>query len=288
MNTISTRTYRDKYRLAVLDGALRNAMVAEKVCAIDRSDNKNIQNPYGGQPTATVQALAGTYSVSAFTTTNESLDVDDEIIYSEHIFDFEQTLSRFDLFASRTNEVMYAVAIAADKWAVNELCEGGTGAYTTPVGGFTTAANINVIISNLISKVAGYAETYYGNMYLIIEDTDVPGFIQAAATSGFKFADDALKNGLVGRYMGVDVFVVKSGTFVDEATTAVSGSKTWTNDSHRVFGVKKVTTFAQPRDHKIEEKSVTGKTGIEFVIYGYVGFKVWSQKAALTVDITLA
>src|SRR3990167_11492822 len=121
MGTISTRAYRDKYRQAVLDGALRNAMVAEKVCAVDHSDVKTIQNPYQGQPTATVQALAGTYSVSAWTLTDESLSVDDEVIYAEHIFDFEETLTRFDLFASRLDEVTYAVAYAIDKWAVNNL-----------------------------------------------------------------------------------------------------------------------------------------------------------------------
>ena len=63
MNTISSRTYRDKYRLANLDNLLRTALVAEKICMVDRSDNKRIQSPYGSTPTGTVQAIAGTYSV---------------------------------------------------------------------------------------------------------------------------------------------------------------------------------------------------------------------------------
>src|SRR3990167_22303 len=287
MNTIGTRVYRDKYRQAVLDSALRNAMVAEKVCEVDRSDVKNIQNPYQGQPTATVQALAGTYTVSSFTTTNEALDVDDEVIYAEHIFDFEESLSRFDLFASRFDELSYAVAIAIDLWVLNNLLEDGTGTYTTPVGGFTTASNINVIMSNLISKVAGYADMYKG-LFLVIENTDIPGFIQAQATNGFSFADAALKNCFMTNYMGVDVYVVRTGTFQDETTTTVSGTKTWTNDGHRVFGVKNVTTYAAPRGIKFEEKPVTLKTGVELVVYGYVGFKAWNQKKALIVDITLA
>lgn len=287
MNTISTRSYRDKFRLATFDQALRNALVAEKICMVDRSPVKTIENPYGGQPTATVQALAGTYSVSSFTLTDETLTVADEVIYSEHIFDFEESLTRFDLFASRLDEVTYAVAAAIDKWVVNNLCEDGTGAYTTPTGGFTTASNINVIMSNLISKVAGYADMFKG-LYLVIENTDVPGFIQAQASNGFSFADAALNNGFMTNYMGVDIHVVRSSTFVDATTTTVSGTKTWTNSGHRVFGVKNVTTYAAPRGIKFEEKGVTGKTGIEFVVYGYVGFKAWSQKAALTIDITLA
>ena len=287
MNTISTESYRRKYRLASLDQELRNAMVAEKICTVDRTDVKTIDNPYGNKPTATVQAIAGTYSVSAYTLTDDTLTVADEVIYSEHIFDFEQTLTQFDVFSSRQDEANHAVAYALDKWEVNNLCEDVTGTYTTPTGGFTTASNVNVIISNLLSKVAGFADMYRG-LYLLIENTDLPGIIQAAATNGFSFADAALNNGFVTSYMGVDIHVVRSGTFVDATTTTVSGTKTWTNSGHRVFGVKGMTTFASPRGLKYEEKPVSGKTGKEIVVFGYVGFKAWATKASLTIDITLA
>ena len=68
----------------------------------------------------------------------------------------------------------------------------------------------------------------------------------------------------------------------------MSGTKTWTNLGHRVGGVKNVTTYASPRGIKFEEKGVTGKTGMEVVTIGYIGFKAWAPKAALTIDITLA
>jgi hypothetical protein len=262
---------------------LRSALVAEAICEVDRSDNKRIQSPYGSQPTATVQAIAGTYSVADFTLTDDTLTVSDEVIVPEHIFDFENILTNFDLFASRTNEQAYAVATSIDKYVLNNLCEAGTGTYTTPTGGFTTAANINVIMSNLISKVMGYAEVYKG-LFLVIEATDVPGFVQAQATNGFSFADAALKNGFMDKYMGVDIYVVPSGVFAD----GTSGSTSYTNAGHRVFGVKKVSTYATPRGMRFEEKMVSGKTGMEVVTYAYVGFKLWATKASLVVDITLA
>lgn len=286
-NTLSTKTLRDKYRLASLDVLLRNALVAEKVCSVDRSDAKTIQSPYGSQPTSTVQALAGTYNAATFTTTNDELSVDDEVIVAEHIFDFENVLSQFDLFASRTDEMNNSVATAIDKWVLNELCERANGTYTTPTGGFTTASNINVIMSNLISKVMGYADAYRG-LFLVIENTDVPGFIQAQATNGFSYADAALNNGFMASYMGVDVYVVRTGTFVDATTTSASGTKTWTNSGHRVFGVKGVSTYAAPRGIHYEEKGVTGKTGMEVACIGYIGFKAWTSKYDLLIDITLA
>lgn len=287
MNTISTKTYRDKYRLANLDTLLRSALVTEKICMVDRTGAKTIQSPYGSQPTTTIQAIAGTYSVNAYTTTDDTLTVADEFNCAEHIFDFEDTLTNFNLFSSRLKEQQFSVANAIDKWVLNNLVEDGTGAYTTPVGGFTTATNIPTIMANLLSKVAGYSEAYNG-LYLVIEQTDIVGFVIAGSASGFNFADSVLKNGWFTNYMGVEIFVVLSGMFVDATTTSASGTKTWTNSGHRVFGVKNITTFAYPTGVKFEEKGVSGKTGMEVVTYGYIGFKAWTPKISLTVDITLA
>lgn len=287
MNTIGTDVNREKFFKKTLEIALRNALVAEKICTVDRTDTKIIKNPYQTAPTTVVQPLAGTYAVTATTITNDSLTVTEEVITGEHIFDFEDVLADFDLFSARIEDMVYKVAAAIDKYVLNVILEAGTGSYTTPVGGFTTAANINVIMSNLISKVAGYADTYKG-LFLVIENTDVPGFVQAQATNGFSYADAALNNGFMTNYMGVDVHVVRTATFEDDAATTDSGSQTWTNSGHRVFGVKGIATYASPRGVRYEEKSVSGKTGKEIVAFGYIGAKVWAPKADLIVDITLA
>ena len=283
MNTTADRAWRDKYYKTTLQQVLRKAVVAEKVCEVDRSDNYRIQNPYGGQPTATVQALAGTYTVSAWTTTADALTVTDEFIYSEHVFDFERVLQSYDMIASRVNEMAYAVAYAIDDFVINNLCEDGTGTYTTPAGGFTTAANVVTILGALISRVAGYADIYRG-LFLIVENTDVAGIAVAQANSGFSYADAAMNNGFLTKMLGVDIYVVRTSTFRD----ATVGSITFTNSGKRVFGVKGAATYASPRGIQVEEKDVTLKTGKELVVYGYCGFKLWAQKTALVVEITLA
>ena len=269
--------------MSTLDIALRNMLVAEKVCQVDRTGRKYIESPYGNQVTATVQTIAGTYAVSAWTTTNDTLTVTDEFIYAEHIYDFENSLSAFDVFASRTDEQNYGIVYGIDKWVVNNLCEDGTGTYTTPVGGFTTAANVNKIFADLGAKVMGYADTYKG-LYIIIENSDTAGIALAQASSGFSYADMALRNGFMTSHMGIDIYVVRDGTFVDDTL----GTTTVTNDGHRVFGVKGVTTYAAPIDIKNEELMVTTKTGKEVRTYGYCGFHAWVAKRALTVDITIA
>jgi hypothetical protein len=86
--------------------------------------------------------------------------------------------------------------------------------------------------------------------------------------------------------MGIDIYVTRPGTFIDGVMDSVS-ALTFTNADHRVFGVKKVATYAAPRGITFEEKQVSGKTGVELVTYGYVGFKLWTVKANLIVDITI-
>jgi len=281
-NTIGTEVWRLKYRTNAIEVALRRMLIAEKICSVDRSDSKYIRNPYGTAPTTVVQALAGTYAISTYTITNDTLTVTDEFVSSEHIYDFEETLSDFNLFASRTEELAASVATSLDSYVLNNLLENGTGTYSTPSGGFTTAANLNVIMSNLISKVAGYTDVYKG-LFLVLENSDITGVIQAQATNGFSFADAALNNGFLNSYMGVDIYVTRDDTFTDGS----GGTTSWSNDGHRVFGVKGVSTYASPRGIRIEEKGVSAKTGKEVVVYGYTGFKLWTPKAALIVDITV-
>ncbi len=281
-NTISTKTYRDKYRSAILDSLLSRALVSEAIFEKDTSGSKTIQNPYGSQPSTTTQAIAGTYSVANFTTTDDTLTVTDEIVVAEHVYDFEETLTRFDMFTNRTMEQGMSLAREADKYALNVILDGANASYSTPVGGFSTAANINVIMSNIVGKLSGYSDMYKG-IFLVLENSDVPGVIQSQMASGFSYADSALNNGLLTKQGGVEIYVTRDATYVD----ATIGTKSVTNSGHRLAGVKKVATFAMPGGFHFEEKGVSGKTGMEVVTYAYIGAKAWKTKEDLLIDITI-
>ena len=283
-NTISDKTWRDKYRLAALDQILRRNLIAEAICEVDRSDAKRIDCPYGDQSTAVIQELKGTYNPVTFETHDDYLQVNHEVIASEHIYDFESVFSNFDLFSSRFNEQAFAVGEKIDKMVLNELTDKAGESYSTPAGGFTSK-NTPVIFSNLISKVAGYADAYKG-LFIVLENTDIPGIIQKQIDSGFSYADMALKNGFLTSHMGVDIYVTRTGTFVSDTIDEDSGL-TYTNSGHRVFGVKKVATYASARGVRFEEKPVSGKTGLEVTTIAYVGFKLWEVKKNLIVDITI-
>jgi len=276
-----------KYRLAKLDQLLRKSLVAEKVCLVDRTQGKYINSPYSSQPTAVVNtSFVGTYTPATFTITDDTLVVSDEVVVGEHVFGFESALNKFDFIENRRDEQDNAIRTALDKWVVNELCDHANQTYSTPPGGFTTAANVIPILSNLLSKVAGYEQSYR-NCYLIIENTDLPGLIQAFGSAGFQTADSWLKNGYIGSQMGIDFYIVRTGTFVDATTSTASGTKTWTNSGHRVFGVKKAATYAAPRGVQFSQFKRSSYTGFELSTEAYVGFRQWASTQDLTVDITL-
>jgi len=283
-NTLSTHTLRQVYLKSTMEVALRAALVSEKICKVDRSDLKTIESPYMTQQVGAIQAVAGTYSVSAMTTTEDTLTVADEVLFGTHVFDFETLTSNFDLISSFFDDLTYSVAFKVDQFVLNKVTDQATGAYTTPSGGFTTAANVAPICANLLSKVAGYQSGLASGLFLVIENTDLVGFAQAQVASGFSYADAALNNGFMSSYMGIDIYVIRTGTFV----TATLGTLSATNSGHRLFGVKGVSTYATPRGVRYEEKGVTGKTGKEIVVSMVVGANVWIPKRDLMVDITLA
>lgn len=282
----TNRAFRDKYKMNRLNFNLRSMLVAEAICSKDTSDSMRIQSPYGSTPTAVVTTLTGDYTPATYTVTDDTLTVTEELKVAEQVYDFERVISSLNFLDSRIDEQSYVISQKIDQYVVNVLATDALAGndYTTPVGGFTVAANINTIFATLLSRVAGYAEAYDSNYFVVLENTDTAGLYAAGVMNGYKAADDAIKNGIIGRWMGTDIYVVRTGTFV----SATIGTRTFANSGHRVFGCKNVATYAMPGGFRFEEKGVSGKTGMEVVTYAYLGAKVWAPKAGLFVDIILA
>jgi len=281
--TLSTYAERDRFVSARLDFQLHRRLIAEAICMVDRSDLKRLQNPFGADDTAAqMTAITGEYTIPNSTTTDDTLTVDQEVKVPKHVYDFEEVLGSVEMFQSRIDEMIFKAKEAVDQFVLNNLAADAGQTYNTPAGNFGTVANINEIIADCNALVAGFAEASMGT-YLAIENTETSGLMQAQMINGFSFADAALRNGMLSVYGGTEIYVTRAGTFVD----ATVGTRAFTNANNRVFGVKGMTTYATPRDFRYEEKPVSGKTGMELLVLGYVGHKVWSTKADLTVNVTL-
>lgn len=283
-NFTEATAYRKKWLSSMFQELLQSATVAEKIMIVDTSDVKYIENPYADAGVVTQQSPVGTYNIDAFAVTADTLTVSEEFVWSEHVFTFEEIAAVVDVKGSRIKEAMAKMATAVDKYALNALANGATGSYSTPAGGFA-AGNVIEILSKLTGKFSGYSEDFNGK-YLVIEQSDLPGLVQAGMTNGFNFADTFLRNGYVGTlsWGGFDVYVKTDGTFV----TATLGTLSATNAGKRIAGIKRMATLARPSGRMAwEEKQVSGKLGWELAMGVYAGVKVWAQKALLTVLITI-
>lgn len=281
-NTLSTHSYREAFAKSRFDYVLRRALIAEAICDVNTGDNKTVKNPYISTGGATGQALTGTYPVGDITTTDDDLVVDKEFIEGGHVMNWEEVLTEHSMFQGALDQMIFNVKNLMDQWVLNSLTDDAGASYATPSGGFATKANVNTIFANINSALAGYAEAYRG-LYVVVENTDMAGIIEAKGDSGFATADSVFQNGFWDAHMGVDIYVTRTGTFVDAAVA----DDTFTNANNRVAGVKGAATFAHPRGVNYEEKAVSGKTGMELAVYGYAGFKQWATTSNLTIDITL-
>lgn len=285
--TLATnRAFRDKYKMNRLNSNLRTMLVAEAICQKDTSGNMRIQSPFGSNPTVAITAITGDYTPSTYTVTDDTLTVTDEIKIAEQVYDFERIISDLNFLDSRIDEQSFAVAQKVDQYVLNVLARDALAGndYTTPVGGFTVTGNIVPIFGAILARVAGFSEAYPTNYFVVLENADTAGLYAAGVQNGFRRADESIQNGVIGEFMGIDIYVVRAGTFV----SATIGTQTFVNAGHRVAGCKGVATYAMPGDFRFEEKGVSGKTGMEVVTYAYLGAKVWTPKAGLFVDIILA
>lgn len=280
-NSIATETLREKYAMSRLDHNLRRRALASAIFKVDSTDNKYVDNPYVTTSGATAEAIDGTYTLGDLTVTNDRFEVTEWVFDSVHIHDFENRFNDFDLFTSAIDEMTSNVSLMADKIALNKVADNAGINIATPSGGFAQA-NIGEIFGDIVAAFSGYSEAMAG-VYVAIENTEVSGLVQSQILSGFTFADSALKNGLAGEHLGVEIFVTRTGTFV----SATVGTGTYTNANVRLAGVKNTASFANIRNGGYEEKSVTLKTGKEVVVYGYVDAHVWATKANLTATVTL-
>src|SRR5882672_6211896 len=96
---LTTQAVRKKFHLATMDHTLRNALVAERVSEVDRTDNYKIENPYGSTPTVEVSHLTGTYTPVTWNATDDTLTVNAEFKVAEQVYDFERIVTQFDMYA---------------------------------------------------------------------------------------------------------------------------------------------------------------------------------------------
>lgn len=271
MNTISTTTWSHEAKETTLQRNLESMVVAGRISEF-KTGVKTIENPYTDAVAVTLNApMTGGYTPADITTVDDSLTVTDEAIYPFHIRNFEEVFSDFDLGAKHLSIASAKLAQEIDKDLFVQLDAGA--ANTIAVAGGFTAANVIGEVAKLSQHIAGYENALNGS-YLVIDASQMPAFVEAGALNGFTFSDSVLNNGFTGKdFMGHELYVVRGTLPTDVAIAGIKGASTTGT------GVRGVT---------LEEKGVSGKTGMEYAAYVYFKSAVWEQGKALVVKYDLA
>jgi len=270
-NTISTTTWTHEAKESTLQMNLESMVVAKRISEF-KSGVKTIENPYTDAVAVTLNTpMTGAYTPADITTVDDSLTVTDEAIYPFHIRNFEEVFSNFDLGAKHLSIASSKLAQEIDKDLFVRLAAGASNTITV-TGGFT-AANVIASVAGLSQYLAGYENSLNGS-YLIVDADQMPAFVEAGALNGFTFADSVLNNGWTGKdFMGHELYVVRGTLPTDVAIAGIKGASTTGT------GVQGVT---------LEEKGVSGKTGMEYAAYVYFKSALWNNAEDLVVTFDLA
>lgn len=267
---LSNTTLSIRKKAAIMQKYLQSMVVAREIS--DFQDGvKFLTNPYETLGTVQVNSpVAGTYTVGTMTTTDNTLEVNKEALYSKHVFDFESRFAQYNLAMEFLKGATSKIVEAIDRDLFTNL--GTNAGETVTVANGFTSGNVIASVAEASGKLSGYSEAMNG-LFIVIGNSSLPAFQVMGATNGFSFADSVLKNGLAGQLMGFDLYVVRDAQL--PADTALAG-------------IKRVFSTGTNGGIQIEEKGVSGKTGKEFVAYTYYNSILWNNNLDLVVKFDLA
>lgn len=270
-NPISSQVWTKEAMAAYMQETLQTALVASAIADF-KMGVKTIENPYPSNVSTTVNSpMTGAYTPADVGTNDESLVVATEAITSFHVRDFERVFADYDLGKTYLDLAVADLKEKIDAALLLELSNAATSEVTV-TGGFTK--------TNILDKLAeanqyfqGYAQSLNGT-FVVMDAADTVALVQAGLAAGFNFADNFLNNGFAGQTpLGHSVYVVRGTLPTDIAIAGVKGVATVG------IGDKLIT---------IEEKAVSGKTGIEYAVFTYYAAKLWNNAKPLIVKFDLA
>jgi len=288
---LSTNAQRRTYALNAFDTQLEKEIISPMIFKVDTSNSRTIDAPFVNTTTTTAGAITDTYVAGTPATTDDTLTVNKQFHNVQNVGNFAQKVGQFDVISGVIKEVTRSVAESLDQWALNRALTdvaGSTASFATAAGGITKTNALD-LIATIQGRLSGMKNLPGQNAYLVIENTELPAFLQNAAASGFAFGDKVLFSGTVKNVMNTDIFVARSGTFV----SATVAGDAFTNVNRRLFGVKNMITLAKPsatREGAVTtyfEKEIDGFIGTQVGMVCYSGLKAWAPKLNMSGALTI-
>lgn len=174
-----------------------------------------------GFTTPTINTYSGSITRQALTDSTQALDIDQAKYYAYLVDDVNrvQAAGSFDAVQADAGA---ALADTAENFVLTTMLSGGTSAGTTAVTTYALADAAVVGIRTALVK----AKVPTANRYLAV-NPEAAAFLMDDAGSLFKAneagSDDALRNGVIGRYRGFTVIETPSSALANSAKPVFIG-----------------------------------------------------------------
>ena len=275
-NTIAPEAFTET-RNGYFQEKITTATVASDICNVHRNKYQEyIRTPYRSD--VVVSTNTGRISeadVSDFTVTDDFVKLEDAIYVAEHINPSNEAYTAADLTKESMNEMNRGLLEAIDKKVFTDALA-TTGIATTTATAITDAATAKTATEEIVGALAGYGGKLSDRFIVMDNDTFVH-FLDAGATPATSFGDRVLETGDLYVYMGLYIYVVRSGQIAaGEILAGVKGAIDLYIDEVGIRTEELQATASAANKVNLE------KVRVALV---YVAVKIWEQKKKAVVKL---
>lgn len=275
-NTIAATAFTET-RNGFLQEKITTNTVASDICNIHQNMYQEyIRTPYRSD--ATVSQSTGLLceaTITNFTVTDDFVKLEDAVYSSERVCPSNEAYTDVDLTKASMDEMNRGLVEAVDaKMIADALATTGIAAITATA--ITNAATAKTAAEQIVGELAGYGGRL-SDRFIVMDNDMFIHFLDAGATPATEFGDRVLETGDLYVYMGLYIYVVRSGQIT--AGKILAGVKKSIDLYIDEVGIR--TETLQDRATAADKVNLN-KVRVALL---YVAVKIWEQKKSQVVEL---
>ncbi len=276
-NTIAANAYTET-RNGHLQAKIRTNTIASDICNIHTNKYQEyIRTPYRSDAVAS----SGTgrvceVDVQDFTVTDDYVKLEDYISYSERVCPSNEAYTAVDLTKASMDEINKGMIEEIDKKVFTDALA-TTGIVSVTATQITSAAEAKTACEQIVGALAGYGGKL-SDRFIVMDNDMFIHFLDAGAAPATDFGDRVLETGDLYTYLGLYIYVVRSGQIA--AGEILAGVKKSIDLYLDEVGMR--TEDLQDRASAADKVNLN-KVRVALM---YVAVKIWEQKKKAVVKLS--
>jgi len=201
-----TNAYSEFFKQGVQDNSDK-MLVSYGTSTVTTKNERVLHNRYNSTPVGSDGAAQLSYSVSDFTSTDDSLEVNRRATVAEHVDSIEQLQTNYDLIAERAERASYVVRDKIDQYVMNlpvafsgvaNLDAGTFGGGTSNGVAFQiTNTNADEVADDIIEAIDLNDGAIDKGRYWVVSPTILKRVANYMKNNGFGGSDEVIQNGFM-------------------------------------------------------------------------------------------